>query len=639
MLHSYLYHMSLLKSFFLINATLILGFSVMGQIDSLENVLATTQDDSVKIQTCFELYGLYSLNNPEKAGDYIDQAFELSESSGDERGIILCYDKWGGIEMMNANYPLAIDYYTKADSLLQRMDWPRQQAVIYGNLSGIYKDMTQFDEALKWNEKFTVLAEELDNPVFIGFGKSISGDIYNLKGHFNMSSKLHLEALRKYEQAGDSGRIGDACLKLGESHLYAERFEDAEEYLKKAERIYEGINDFYFRSSALNNLGYLEIRREDFKKAATYYAQVDSLADVLDSEYVRSQALDGKIDVALGLEEYRKVLNLSENGLTLFKSLNDNHSYGWGLVKKAKAFKGLGNLNQALENVKEAEAVFKEFSLTPGLRATHEQFYLLRKAQGNYEESLKALENYLELNDSLFNDKTQTQIEELQIIYDTEKREQQLELIKKENELLKSKSEIEGLRKQRMWWLIAGLIVLALVIIFWQYQSSSKNKRIAKEKAQRQAAELETQKIEKQQLERELASHVLQLCQQNELLISVKDKVSSLAPDAGEKSHSGLKSIERELDFNLQNKESWTQFLNTFEKVHPNFLQRLHEKAEPLSPAEQRLACLMKMNLSSKQMASILSISPEGIKKARYRLRKKLKIDSEVNLTEYLMVA
>jgi len=73
--------------------------------------------------------------------------------------------------------------------------------------------------------------------------------------------------------------------------------------------------------------------------------------------------------------------------------------------------------------------------------------------------------------------------------------------------------------------------------------------------------------------------------------------------------------------------------------VHPDFLKRIQEKNETLSPGEQRLACLLKMNLFTKQMATILCISNEGVKKARYRLRKKLGLNSEVNLSEFLALA
>jgi len=119
-----------LKNLSLFLAVWLLSINLSAQIDSLEQILNTATSDSVKIKTCFELYGLYSLNDPEKARNIIDQAFKISEESNYERGIILCYDKWGGIEMMNSNYPKAIEYYTMADSLLQRMEWPRQQAVI-----------------------------------------------------------------------------------------------------------------------------------------------------------------------------------------------------------------------------------------------------------------------------------------------------------------------------------------------------------------------------------------------------------------------------------------------------------------------------------------------------------------------------
>jgi len=208
-------------------------------------------------------------------------------------------------------------------------------------------------------------------------------------------------------------------------------------------------------------------------------------------------------------------------------------------------------------------------------------------------------------------------------------------LVQKENELLKSESKINSLKKQRLWWLIAGLICLGLVIVLWQFQSYGKNKKIQEEKALRQEAEIDIQKKEKDQLERELASQALQLCQKNDLLTSVKSQVSNLLSFSSENT-AQLQHLEKDLKLNLQNEESWSQFLLSFEKVHPEYLKNLQDKGEKLSQSEQRLVCLLKMNLTSKQVATILNITPDGIKKARYRLRKKLNLESEVNLVEYL---
>ncbi|MEM6380497.1 MAG: LuxR C-terminal-related transcriptional regulator, partial [Bacteroidota bacterium] len=120
------------------------------------------------------------------------------------------------------------------------------------------------------------------------------------------------------------------------------------------------------------------------------------------------------------------------------------------------------------------------------------------------------------------------------------------------------------------------------------------------------------------------------------LLAQVQKEVKELAPNESA-NRSDFNRLNRTIQSNLQSDDDWKQFLSTFEKVHPDFLKQLRQTAQALSPAEQRLACLFRMNLSSKEIATLLNISDEGVKKARYRLRKKLNLSSDVNLQEYLI--
>jgi DNA-binding CsgD family transcriptional regulator len=78
--------------------------------------------------------------------------------------------------------------------------------------------------------------------------------------------------------------------------------------------------------------------------------------------------------------------------------------------------------------------------------------------------------------------------------------------------------------------------------------------------------------------------------------------------------------------------DDWAHFRSLFEKVYPGFLDRLRDKFLDLSPAEMRLMILTKLNLSTREMAHMLGVSVEAIRKSRYRLRKKLNLEEESNL-------
>ena len=74
-----------------------------------------------------------------------------------------------------------------------------------------------------------------------------------------------------------------------------------------------------------------------------------------------------------------------------------------------------------------------------------------------------------------------------------------------------------------------------------------------------------------------------------------------------------------------------------FDQVHSDFLKRLGEQFPNLSPNDYKLSAYLKMNLSTKEIASLMNISVRGVEASRYRLRKRLNLESSVNLTEFLM--
>lgn len=89
-------------------------------------------------------------------------------------------------------------------------------------------------------------------------------------------------------------------------------------------------------------------------------------------------------------------------------------------------------------------------------------------------------------------------------------------------------------------------------------------------------------------------------------------------------------------DFNLTQKEQWNEFKNSFIKVYPAFEKSIVDKIGPVSGAELRLMMLHKLGLNNKEIAQTLLISPDSVKKAKYRLYKKIGINSAEELDAFL---
>ena len=135
-----------------------------------------------------------------------------------------------------------------------------------------------------------------------------------------------------------------------------------------------------------------------------------------------------------------------------------------------------------------------------------------------------------------------------------------------------------------------------------------------------------------------LAASTMNLVVKNEFIESIKDelqKAKSLGRNADTKK--ALESIVREIDITLRLQEDWEHFELHFDQVHGDFSSRLREEFIDLSPNEQKLCTLLRLNLSTKEIANLMSISQRGVEVARYRLRKKLQLRKGQNLSKFIL--
>ena len=135
-----------------------------------------------------------------------------------------------------------------------------------------------------------------------------------------------------------------------------------------------------------------------------------------------------------------------------------------------------------------------------------------------------------------------------------------------------------------------------------------------------------------------LAASTMNLVVKNEFIDSIKQELHNLRENGKwSEAKQTLEKIEKEIDTNLRLQEDWEQFEYHFDKVHGDFLSRLQHTYPDLSPNEQKLCTLLRLNLNTKEIANMLSISQRGVEVARYRLRKKLNLEKGQNLSKFIL--
>lgn len=159
------------------------------------------------------------------------------------------------------------------------------------------------------------------------------------------------------------------------------------------------------------------------------------------------------------------------------------------------------------------------------------------------------------------------------------------------------------------------------------------------------ANEQQIVKIKNEQLQadlagksRELANSAMNLVYKNELLLKISQEITHLKDSSGkELSEDQLRRIQKVIDEGMNDERDWNIFESSFNEAHENFFKKLKSGHPDLVPNDLKLCAYLRMNMSSKEMASLLNISLRGVEIRRYRLRKKLNLEHDKNLVEFLI--
>ena len=218
----------------------------------------------------------------------------------------------------------------------------------------------------------------------------------------------------------------------------------------------------------------------------------------------------------------------------------------------------------------------------------------------------------------------------------------------------------------RTWWAFLLYLIFFVAVLYFLYKyQAEKNKRKQEirrladqkefEEMQRRVADQHQLELEKSGKEvmrlrnenleseielknAELANTAMNLVQKKEFLLKIADTLNKLNKSGTENIEAGeLKKILRSLGSEEKLDEEWKQFSIHFNNVHSNFLITLKKKYAYLNAHELKLCAYLRMNLSSKEIARLMSISVRGVEISRYRLRKKLQLQPKEDLFQFLL--
>lgn len=531
----------------------------------------------------------------------------------------------------------ALHFNLKADSITQNTDTSDYVTYykILNETSNKYYLEEDYINALKYKIKELQLHQKNQNDTLISKAYERLAMIYYRVGNYKLSTDYFVKALSFFEQMNDSAMTAQICSNLANVYTRIKNYNKALKYqflsldiLPKASK----QNKKYIAGLYINiGLAYEGLDKLDsalyfYNNALTLINQFNSP----DSIYMGS-VYNNIGEVFYKQKKYKEAEESYQTAYNYFLGINNENGIGTTLANLAKIKIELKDYNEAINLCEKALTHFKKINSLYFIVDAYELLSKAYKGKGDFENAYKYLSLYIQYHDSLSGNEIVEKIANLELNYNLQKEQQKIKILEQQKKIIETENEI---KQTRLYVTYGGIFVLILIIflIAFNYRTTvQKNKLKETMLAQKQ----EQLKSEVEFKQKELENFANYIQEKNKLLESLNKEIQSLSK-TGKYENDALNNLSKLVSNSLHVDNYRKELELKIDQNHQEFIHRLKEKFPNLTKTEIRLCSLLLLGLSTKDIASVMSIEPNSVKTARNRLRKKLSLQPGANLEEFL---
>lgn len=469
------------------------------------------------------------------------------------------------------------------------------------------------------------------------------GRILFKMGSYPQALTQLLEADKRYRTLGQEVWLAENNNMLGTVYYYNKQPAQALERHNQALLLYQRQQDAAGLSVTYAHIGHWQEKNRNLDSALHY--QRIAIAYAESSKNLPSKARIyehiGSIYEDLGMFDSSRIYY--EASLALYRSLDLRSEQVEVINNIGDVYSKTGDYIHGLVFARQAMAMAwdeqDKYQLQSAYRDMAESF----EAMGNMDSAYVYLEKSRELVQDIYTADNQKQIALLQTVYEFEQKNAEI-------------SKLNAGRKVYTIIMVAIIMVALLLVMLGKMVNSRQKLKIQHEQRLNEQQQhiyrtekdlmesaLRMKKMEEESLKeqldmrsRELSSHILHLIQKNEVMEEVRTGLQEMIRDDKRDQKKQLRQLLSKINFSYAQDDYWNEFRLIFDKVHAEFFNVIKDKSPDLTPSEIRLLALVKMELGSADMAKLLGVTMDSLRVMRYRVKKKLGIDSGDSLQQYV---
>jgi sensor histidine kinase YesM len=400
----------------------------------------------------------------------------------------------------------------------------------------------------------------------VGYSSDIMGVLYLNFGDYKKALYHHFQSLKIFEQINDIRGLAYTYNNLGAVHSHLKNYAKAKDCYQQSLNIKLSNGLYKEASSSYINLGNIAMYQKNLNDCIHYYLMGLNNAQKYNDDQNITIALmnlgEGYFDksnIRIAEQYYRKALTrVSESKNKYFS---------------AQIYFALGKIYDAKKKYDESEQYFKtalQISRSEQIKPLCLNIYkytsIMYQHQGKYREALLLNQNYMAINDSIYNEESAKTNSQIQTVYELEKKEEQIKLLHQEKEIIKAKESKQVI--VRNFFIVAFTLISIIAFIsirsIFRKQKSNRLLQIKNTKIEWQRSELERKNIALQAFNRELKKE------------NVVAKYESLKAKINP--HFLFNSLSTLSALIIQNPQKALQFVSKFSKIYRSIMEHSNEQ-------------------------------------------------------------
>jgi len=533
--------------------------------------------------------------------------------------------------------------YSEGQSISQLIERSKSETDIH-ELDKIYAQLINhylrqdLDSMKLFASEFLDIANQHGDRRFIVAGHYNLGRYYAVKGDV-------VPAIEQFKMAYDlSEDVVDAIMKgrivgmMGYVYYADEQLDAALEYYNQTITYFESIDAKGPLSVGLSTIGSIYYKKEDLAEAESFYRRSLVLKESL------NDSLRMTTDIKNLAMIFRETGRIDSAIIYLNRALVIDTKMG-GSSKLMGTYRDLARLHiqldegeTALEYANNTVELAKDFNSFQNLERAYQVLYEVYEYIGMPVEALENYILYKSYSDSIHNEASRVALIEAREKFNAEKREQEIELLAAKNGLQRTRIILISVLLGA-GFLISLLIILRLVVIKQkEYELREKDRELLDSQKKLAEEELKNERMRFEHVQKELTDYALHIVEKNDFLEKLKEQIFGIKFGSDrDEIRRELTKVEMKILQNVSLNDEREVLEAKVNDICSGFFKNLGAQFPELTEKDKRLAALIRLKLSSKDMAGILNIEPKSVEQRRYRLRKKLNLGPREDLAKFFL--